>query len=167
MAEQPEIFVEQDDTTTRLMLRAPGDKPVCLFSYNRRLAHAAESLTAIEIDVKDNPTPGTVIGVHVTVKETKDLSFNPIGDGVTLNAAPYPPYAFVNREFNVAVPLVDRPFYAPHNNLLVGQEVDLDNAQPEPVGPLVEARQRVEDRQREHQAILDRVRGDRRWFQRR
>lgn len=44
-----DLYCEQDDTTTRLVLHAEGDPPVVLIEYDRRLAERSSRVAVISI----------------------------------------------------------------------------------------------------------------------
>jgi len=50
MARVPiDIYAEQDEATTRVMVHAEGDPPVCILQYSRKLAAQSSDLIAVQI----------------------------------------------------------------------------------------------------------------------
>lgn len=50
-----DLYCEQDDSTTKLVLHAEGDPPVVLIEYDRRLAERASRVSFISISGPGEP----------------------------------------------------------------------------------------------------------------
>lgn len=61
-----EIYAEQDEKTSRLMLKIGDDKPIALVEYDRSLAHDAAAFTIFKSDCSGAPDLASYTGVHVT-----------------------------------------------------------------------------------------------------
>lgn len=50
-----DLYAEQDETTTRLMLHVDGDPPVALVSYARNQVEASAMTTFMELKAEGDP----------------------------------------------------------------------------------------------------------------
>lgn len=66
-----DLYAEQDDKVTRLMLHADGDPPVCLIEYERSFVELAGSVAVVKIGGQPVTPAANHFGIQITFAKAR------------------------------------------------------------------------------------------------